>query len=321
MSTINAALFLLGLSILASCQPGGGGGGKRASVNSDENNAPQAITHHEAGRSVASLGSLPTCDDFQEGKLFYVSDSFEFKTCHSNSWGDIDVRGPQGTAGVDGEVGAQGIQGLKGDKGDTGDTGAQGPIGLTGATGPQGAQGPEGTVKFPVRFTRGTINTTDAIEVKDALCVSEFGSQYETANHLELGYYISFGYGGYFNTHWTNRMELKSVLSGGFYYQRIGIAAVTTGLNSAACIFKPAPIRVTRSTISSSSSDALKDALCVSEFGSSYQALSKYEFSYHKQIETSGQMVVAGSTTAVGVSGNNSWTGAATTYLACIKND
>ncbi len=375
MLSIQWSILFLSLSLLSACNRSGGGRNENQLSENGATPEAEAISSHEAGRFVASISALPSCDHNQEGKLFYISGSFEFKNCHSNSWEDINVRGPQGDNGLDGSDGGQGPQGLKGETGEagpaglqgpmglpgatgatgpqgpmgltgptgsqgpagsngaTGATGPQGPIGLTGPTGPQGVvgatgatgatgpQGPEGVERRPVRFTRGTVNTTDAIETKDALCVSEFGLNYETAHHLELGFYMSFSHGGYFNTFWQYRMELKPVQTGGVYYQRIARALVTTGLNQEACIYKYASIRVTRSMIISSSSDALKDALCLSEFGSSYVALSKFEFGYHKQIETDGQLVVAGTNSAVGVSLNNSWTGTGTLYLACIKNE
>jgi Collagen triple helix repeat (20 copies) len=353
--------LLVMIFFLVSCNPSSGGKKKGLGGESESNDSQVQFQPLEAGRFVASISGLPDCDSSQEGKLFYISGNFEFKTCHSNTWEDINVSGPQGQNGLDGATGPQGPQGLKGDTGDTGPIGLQGPIGLTGsqgpagetgpqgpagstgatgpqgpigltgpqgiqgiqgATGPAGPQGATGTIKLPIRFTRGTVNTTDTVAVKDDLCVTEYGSNYEAAHHLELGFYLSFSYGGYINTHWQYRMDIKSVLVSGVYYPSILRATVTTGNNQLACIYNNSPIRVTRGTISSGASDTSKDALCVSEFGSSYTALNKHEFNFHKQVQTDGNLAVAGTTSVLGISGNNIFTGATTTtYLGCIKNE
>jgi hypothetical protein len=369
--------LLVMIFFLVSCHPSSGGKKKGLGGESESNDSQVQFQPLEAGRFVASISGLPECDHSQEGKLFYISGQFEFKTCQSNTWEDINVSGPQGANGSDGATGPQGPQGLKGDTGDTGPIGLQGPIGLTGAQGPQGPigatgetgpqgpagsigatgpqgpigltgpqgpqgvqgiqgatgpagpQGAEGTIRFPIRFTSSTIETTATTTEKDQLCSSEFGPNFEVAQPGELGFYLSTVYGGYFNTYqdvrynFTNSSTTTSAKV--FRIVRATGAGTLTGNYSLACIFKNSMIRVTRNTVASSTANSVKNAQCVSEFGTIYSAMNKYEFGYHKQVE-SDAIILAGLSSAIQIAidanGNYyAFSGAGTNYVACIRNE
>ena len=363
MFSVQLLLSLFIITFLASCNRSGGGGNNQISPGDDTTPSTEAATSHEAGRFVSSISALPECDHSSEGKLFYISGDLEFKTCHSNSWEDINVTGPRGTDGINGSDGTEGPQGVKGDKGDTGEigptgsqgsigitgaTGPQGPIGATGATGPQGAtgltgatgpqgpigltgatgsQGVEGTIKFPLRFTSSIIATTATTIEKDQLCSSEFGVNFEVAQPGELGFYLSIVYGGNFNTYQGVRYEFtnSSTAPTVKVFKIARATGILTGNHSLACIYKNSPIRVTRSTVASSATNSVKDTQCVSEFGTSYSAMNKYEFGYHKQVE-SDFIILAGLSNAIQIAtdatGNYyAFSGAAVGYLACIRNE
>lgn len=72
--------------------------------------------------SIASASELPICCPEKEGALVFIKDSASFKTCSSNQWGDINLKGDKGSDGAS----------VTGAKGDVGTSGSQGrSVGLS----------------------------------------------------------------------------------------------------------------------------------------------------------------------------------------------
>lgn len=280
MNKSASSFHLLLLISLVACKGGGGGSAQQGANSSANDNS-----FFEAATTVQALSSLPSCDSSRDGKIYFLSDSSEFKGCANGSWSTLNLTGPQGPIGATGATGPAGATGPQGTTGATGPAGATGATGTTGATGPVGPGGQDGFYIPPVRFTSSTILNSASLSSKDTLCSTEFGSNFETAHPGELPFYLvsSSSSTNYFN----------SSLSGTYYAfgsngNSQGIQNITeisnTGSYKLACILKTAPFRVTRSSILSNSSDTVKDSLCSSSFGSSYKAMTRLELSYHKQI-------------------------------------
>ena len=320
MNLRNLILNLILLSLLAACTGGGGGGGGPGTGGTTSGDSGGTMAVSELGSLVQLLSSLPTCNSAIDGKIYYVSSSFEFKVCNSGTWDDIDVRG---AAGATGATGATGSVGATGSAGATGATGATGSVGATGST---GATGAAGTIKAAVRFTRATISSTAVTADKDSLCTNEFGFNYVAGIPSELGFYVDhYPSASYFNSYLSVYSYFEQETNGMI---RINTAP-STYTSSLFCIFEDAPFRVTRASINPNTSNADKDALCVTEFGASFQSLHRLEFSQHKQISNSF-LVVANSTTAIKSQGEavganyvyySIGTSTSSTNLACIKND
>lgn len=317
--------FFSCLIFFSSCN---GGGDSKESIDnsgSGENTSPRTI--FDAAQSVLSLSSLPTCDSSLDGKIFYLSDSSEFKACSNGSWSTLNLVGPQGPPGVTGPAGATGPQGA------TGQTGPTGATGSAGATGPVGPSGVDGTFIPPIRFTSTTIYSNADTASKDSHCSNQFGANFESAQPMELIFYLKSSPGNIsFNS------LLYDVYSVFELYLPYGIRTIQnypTAQYSArlACILKTAPFRLTRADLSSGASDNVKDNLCASEYGSSYKSMSRYELSYLNEITHSGYFILKGVTFGFKMIGENGASGiryslesseansssAITSKVACIR--
>lgn len=299
-------------------------------------------------KSYATTIDLPDCDNKEEGKLYYVADGNTFKVCVSGAWtaislkgdkGDTGDTGPQGTTGATGPTGAtgatgaQGPQGVAGATGATGATGAAGSNGTNGTNGTNGVQGPQGIQgvagatgvagesgdKKPIiRFTEATIAYNATILAKDSLCSAEFGADYEVASLIDLGFYLSSGGVGSFNSiesnaSWVfNDGECQSIGSSG---------AQTINL---ACVYNKAPFRASRGTIAVSESNSNKMSICVEEFGNEYSVSMVQDLSSHKKFVTSRYITTAGTTLGLRLNcSTGSYTFSSTasaSQVLCIRN-
>jgi hypothetical protein len=129
-----------------------------------------------------------------------------------------------------------------------------------------------GTGQMWVRVTRALVASGASDAVKDTACSTEFGAAYSAATHLEFGanainaVYISF----YFNVR----------TSGVAYNVNSGnLNTFIAGSYPLACIRSGAPIRATTADVATTDTDAVKDAACVAEFGSAYQAANQIDAS------------------------------------------
>ena len=316
--------YILILLIFMSCNRGGGGG---AGGNSSSGNSPKSS--FEFATSVQSLSTLPPCNSTNDGKIYYLSNSSEFKACSSGSWSTLNISGPQGPAGptgATGPVGATGATGATGSVGATGLTGATGPVGATGLTGATGPTGSSGTIKLPVRFTAATISSTATTATKDALCVTEFGANYVAGQTHELPFYFSNLTQFYFNTYQTvySRFSINYNYKG----EHEITPTASTGPYNLLCVYKNAQIRATRAQIDPNTTDSSKNSACSSEFGSLYKAMNLGEYSYHKQV-VSPAVTLAGTTLTRQISYDSSYTyQVLTAYttsfpapLICIRGD
>jgi hypothetical protein len=144
---------------------------------------------------------------------------------------------------------------------------------------------------YPLRFTRGTINTTDTDGNKDSLCASEWGPNYRAASYIEV-VYLSPGeaatYGAsapYYNTAGCSHASAGYCGTWGYYYPSYQLNwtylyHVQNSGNSnqrLACIRKDAMLQFTRGTVTNSSGDTAKDNQCVTEFGANYRAAQKHD--------------------------------------------
>jgi hypothetical protein len=118
---------------------------KKGSESISVNGGTPTVEKNSSSKSALLVNSetdIPTCGTDNSGQLIYVKTLNRFKHCSSQSWQEIDLRGPQGEKGLKGDIGAKGEKGDIGPQGPTGNTGPQGPVGATGA---QGTQGPAGS--------------------------------------------------------------------------------------------------------------------------------------------------------------------------------
>jgi hypothetical protein len=154
--------------------------------------------------SIASAAELPICCPEKEGALVFIKDSASFKTCSSNQWGDINLRGGEGVAGqagisigviteniTDTAICSNGGKNYKFfyDKDNTktytigdeffaqnpicnGNVGATGQAGINGSTGSNGANGTNGI--NGINGTNGT-NGIDNKIIFSETCTGEFG--------------------------------------------------------------------------------------------------------------------------------------------------
>lgn len=139
---------------------------------------------------------------------------------------------------------------------------------------------------FVRRFTRSLIafNASDA--TKDALCQTEFGSEFVAQWHGETGLYrfsavpstapisdFTFNVAG----------EASASIDSGPGNGANSAGNTTGGNYSLACTHIRAPLRFTRGTTSFAGTNATKDGLCSGEFGNGFMAattldLSSFEF-------------------------------------------
>lgn len=119
------------------------------------------LAPEEGGIQLLARGAkLPACAAALEGRIYFVVESDEFRSCQAGDWEVVDLRGKdgaeggkgkdgrdgaEGTAGAIGGAGAAGSQGEKGDVGAAGEAGAAGEKGEQGDVGPQGTAGVDGT--------------------------------------------------------------------------------------------------------------------------------------------------------------------------------
>ena len=282
--------FFSCLIFFSSCNGGGDSNEGIDNSGSGENTSPRTI--FDAAQSVLSLSSLPTCDSSLDGKIFYLSDSSEFKAWSNGSWSTLNLVGPQGPPGVTGPAGATGPQGA------TGQTGPTGATGSAGATGPVGPSGVDGTFIPPIRFTSTTIYSNADTASKDSHCSNQFGANFESAQPMELMFYLKSGPG---NISFNSLLyAVYSVFETDLPYGIQTIQNWDTGgaqySARLACILKTAPFRLTRANLSSGASDNDKDNLCASEYGSSYKSMSRYELSYLNEISHTSYFIIKGVT-------------------------
>lgn len=121
-----------------------------------------------------------------------------------------------------------------------------------------------------LRATRGTLHSTASDAAKDAQCLAELGEPYVAAGLWELTAYTGVAIGGLFPGGYT----LFSVagFTDGVQGGSSGWATAAPDNASIFCVQSLAHLRFTRTTASPSDADSVKDALCLSEFGSEYIA-------------------------------------------------
>jgi hypothetical protein len=126
------------------------------------------------------------------------------------------------------------------------------------------------------RLTRAVNNYNATLAAKDAMCVGEFGVSYQTANYADLVAHIGslesyniIVFGMVTSASQTARYYSEGSADQGYY-----LSSVTSGSYKVSCINKKAPLIVTRGTLAYNATLATKDARCVTEYGSEYQAAS-----------------------------------------------
>lgn len=134
---------------------------------------------------------------------------------------------------------------------------------------------------FPrMLFTQGTVAYNASAATKDALCSSEFGSEYVTATSWDsvtslAGVYSStsntsnsYGFAKFNLIDSDKTFWLYNLTSD---YYSVSLSGYSTGSTTGlGCIYKFAGLRFTRSTIAANASDSDKLNLCTSEVGSNY---------------------------------------------------
>jgi hypothetical protein len=235
-----------------------------------------------------------------------------------NLRGADGAAGAQGAQGAQGPAGPQGAAGAQGDQGPAGAVGPQGPRGYAalsenavepaggnctgggrlirsgldngdgGGTAEDGVlQSGEvdqttyfcdGNLPFNLRFTRTAIVSSSTNAEKDAACVAEYGAGYAAARLLEASVYAPSVETWYFSLAGSTSTWRVSGASSGDRYVLVNAAAGSVGVM---CIFKMAPLRFTSAEVVANSTDAVKDAACTSEFGSSYRAAELNEVAFH----------------------------------------
>lgn len=246
--------------------------------------------------------------------------------------GAIGATGNTGSTGAMGSTGNSGAGGATGSNGLIGVTGTNGLAGFTGAAGATGPTGPScfgatcsgdtvfsgqvtfsGNVRFEsgvtqnsiLRFTRADVNSLSSDTVKDATCVSDFGSEYIAATRLDV------------QANWiSNAASEPYVVAGATDLQDIvepgsGLYTFTRNTSGSgswplACILKSSPIRFTRATVAENSSDSVKDSACQTEFGADYKVAMKMDLmaQWRGKLETDCFTVAVYNTSAVRIAAN-----------------
>jgi hypothetical protein len=129
--------------------------------------------------------------------------------------------------------------------------------------------------KRTVRITEGKVASNSTNADKDASCNAEFGGNYVGATVLDLTMYLpsvststaglSFNVVGQIYPY-TTQKHVSSL--------SVVLTNVAQGLAPTACIYKFAPIRFSRSQISSGATDEIKTTTCQSDLGLRYTVAS-----------------------------------------------
>ncbi|MBD3249849.1 hypothetical protein GF336_07420 [Candidatus Woesearchaeota archaeon] len=155
-------------------------------------------------------------------------------------------------------------------------------IDSTGFCQSDGTNCPSSAPLVNIRTTSIRVSSLAPDSTKDSQCSSEFGSDYSAATPKEFQTYLRITIKSDYTVH-------EGVVVAGhsdtcdFYdaYPATSLTALNcgsiSGTQPVVCIYDYAPIRFTRSTISDEASEASKDSLCVSEFGSDYVAATMQE--------------------------------------------
>lgn len=291
----------------------------KSKKSSGKNDAKNAFSLFP--RAYALVTDAGDCEEDREGLLVYSKEDRSFYVCEAGSWEIIDLRGPKGDKGDKGEAGINGAPGLKGEKGDTGDVGPAGPQGSVGATGPAGSQGPQGNPGatgstgptggtgatgaqgdpgnyfLPLKFTRTLVDRSSTDSAKDTQCTSEHGTAYSAATAGDMVFYHSGVITSEFYTvaGSTERYRV-SVGNDTTHFKRF-TSTNDIGSYSLACVRNDSQILTTRATLTSASTDTVKDNLCSTEFGGEYVAATTYDFIiYARLIGDADFLIVAGNT-------------------------
>jgi hypothetical protein len=178
----------------------------------------------------------------------------------------------------------------------------------------------------PLRFTRGSVTSTNADAIKDSQCATEYGATYVAATAQDLMLYWKGGNTG------TGSFGIVVAGLSQYLYQSVGSSSGTWNSSSSAtfpvaCLAVDAHMRFTRGSVTSTNADAIKDAQCATEFGSSYVAATAQDVMGNFGSANTGTgsfgIVVAGLSQylyqSVGT-GSGSWnsSSSATFPVACI---
>src|SRR3989344_8655179 len=148
-----------------------------------------------------------------------------------------------------------------------------------------------------LRFTRAVVASASTLAQRDAQCVTEFGSDYYTAERHDVAVYAPLGatINNQFRTSTSvaNLYVLFADTANGFSYLTFAVLADSP----VACVRKNAPLLFTRNLLLWSSTLAIKDAQCESEFGSKYRTASELEVATYAHLGSGIQFLVDSSGT------------------------
>ena len=142
-----------------------------------------------------------------------------------------------------------------------------------------GGGGGGGAVRSNVRFSRTLVFHGQAISARDAACVTDFGSNYQAASRGDLLAYWTSG-GSYAGINGIGFL-IYEPSSSGFNFQVggtpliVGASSSTAFNTDVACIRKDAILRFSRTLVFHGQAISARDAACVTDFGSNYQAASR----------------------------------------------
>ena len=150
-----------------------------------------------------------------------------------------------------------------------------------GCTGSEWVSLTAATPPIMIRITRGTVADNAADSVKDAQCVTEFGTNYLAANPLDLA-----ANSGSLDQNESFTETLLSVRGDTDPWRYWGIRVIgrwdgVAGNFFVACVYRQAPLRFTLATVAFNASVATKNALCASEIGSNYVTAQSHEVAHN----------------------------------------
>lgn len=131
-----------------------------------------------------------------------------------------------------------------------------------------------------LRFTDSLLSSAATDSEKDTQCTSEFGANFMTATYLDAAHNLPavvlpwsvYGFAVAGQTYSFRPQEDS-------FNETVSLRIDTTGSARIACIYKFTTLRFTRSQLSSSENDQVKNASCQSEFGSRYIAATVQDVS------------------------------------------
>jgi hypothetical protein len=88
-----------------------------------KDNAKEQSPEYPTSQLVQGERDLPACDEARERQLIYVIETAQFKTCSSDHWKVVDLKGQAGKDGKDGTSGSNGKDGVAGTNGKDGKDG------------------------------------------------------------------------------------------------------------------------------------------------------------------------------------------------------